>query len=489
MSLRFCMAFLATALLLTSAVSAQTDWPQWQRDAARSGVSPDSPGVPDTGECTMTWRWHPDGQTSILGRVQPVVANGLLCVGFADGRLFALNTSDGSVAWSFQCDGPILHTAAMDANNVYVGCHDGKVYAVSQTTGQEVWSTDTGKAIYTAVCLADNKIFVGNGKGDLYALNVSDGSEAWTYSSGRPIQTNAAYSNGKVYCGNEGLYAFCVNASDGSEVWKVRLNGETLSSYGPVVMESLGTVFYRTGPLFAFHAALNEGDTVLGGNTGTGDYGDGTPSEFQTEYQNIRNYLNSNKHMQTMWALSTANGSEQYTPAVLYTAGEANVPVPPIFDPATGNMWAVARSKYARWDDGSMVRRFTEFVKLNPSTGEYTLFGTAATINDVNNHLIGDETTFLTADADGLYTSSRGSLGYIHFDTETTYHILSSEPNADDDYFHPDSPLAYGDTEWPVGSVLAGGGEGGGQCSGAIVAQNSIYWFARWGLLVRIDFP
>ena len=489
---------LALAVLFSLPALGQTDWPQLQRDSARSGYSPDSVGVPATGSCVVRWRWHPDKQTSIAGRVQPVVANGILCVGFYDGKMYAINISDGSVKWTYTAGGAILHTAAMDATKVYFGSQDGKLYAVNQSNGSLAWAYDTGKSIQTAPCLdtANSRIYIGNLAGKLYGITTA-GAQAWVYASGRPILTTASYANGTVYCGNEGVYAFAVDASNGNQRWKVQLKGQSLASYWPVVIDAKGVVFYRTEPVNVFHDILGEGDTTLGG----GGYNaqDGTTAEFQTEQANIRAYLTGNKDAQTLWALNTTNGSEKYLAPVLYTAGEGATPVPPIFNPADPTKaWYVCRSKYARFDNGSIVRAFgNEPAKFNPDTGNYTLFATEATKGS-GIHCIGDETSILSADAYGVLVSARGTLGYIRHSPEGAVHVISSLPATytyngtahNDDYSHAASPLAYQTTvgaPYEAWSVEAGGGQGGEQCAAATVAQNSIYWIARWGLIVRVD--
>jgi len=456
-----------------------SDWPQLARDAAKTGYSPDNAGS----ATNVSWRWHPDRQTSVAGRTQPVVAGGILCVGFYDGKMYMLNALTGGKLREFQAGGPITHTAAMDAERVYFGCHDGAVYAVRLNDATLAWKVQTGGPVQTAPCLAGGTIYIGSEDGRLYAIRTTDGSVLWTYDSGRPILTCAAYANGTVYCGNEGVYAFAVNAANGAERWKIRLRGQSMNSYWPVVWDAKGVVFFRTQPVNVFHEILGEGDSVLGGNYNSGD---GDPTLWAQEQNNIRNHFAQKPDSKTFWALNTSNGAEKYVAPVLYTSGEGTTPVPPVIDITGNRAWYICRSRYARFDSGSIVRSFgCEPAKFNPDTGNYTLFATEAT-KGTGIHVIGDETAIISADAYGLLVSGRGTLGYIRHDTEAARHVVSSH-QGQEDYNAPWNPKAYNSAAgWADWSVQAGGGSGGGLCNAAVVADNAIYWFARWGLLVRM---
>ena len=185
--------------------------------------------------------------------MQPVIVGTTLCIGYYDGKLFALNTADGSVRWSYQTGGPILHTPAMDTSRVYFGSYDGKLYAMNLSDGSFAWSVDTGSPIQAAPCLSGSNIYIGNIAGNLYCITTA-GVTSWTYPSGRPILTSAcADGNNTVYCGNEGVYAFAVNTTNGQQRWKVRLKGQSMFASWPVVVDSQAVVFFRTEPLNVFH--------------------------------------------------------------------------------------------------------------------------------------------------------------------------------------------------------------------------------------------
>lgn len=485
MSIRFCMAFLAVGLFFANADFVQAeDWPQLQHDAARSGWSGDSCGVPAGGHGTFKWRWRPAGdtETSIAGRVQPVVKNNIVCLGMLDGKMYAINATTGQTLWSYQAGGPIFHTAAMDDTNVYFGSQDGKLYAVALADGSQAWTYDTGKAIHTAPALVGTDLFIGNSAGKMFCISTSGGLQ-WSFDSGIPIETSCAVADGKVYFGNEGCWAYCLDAATGGQIWKVRLHGGSMFGYWAVAMPSQNVVFFRTQPPVAFHDALNGGDAILAEPSETND---GTATEIANEQQTIRTYLTNNVQMQTFFALNTADGSEKYLAPVLYTAGEGSTPTPPIYNPATGEAYHFARSAYARWDGSGMVRQYgAEPMRFDPTNGNYELLSTHATAGGEGNlvHLIGDESAAMIGDGFGVIVTGSYYLSYIGLNPETGLHIASSHER-------PDAPapwFAYSGGEYEAYSLDVGAGPGSGIIAGFCVADNAIFWVARYGGLCRIE--
>jgi len=460
------------------------DWPQYQHDAARSGYSSDNIAPPTT----VVWRWHPaNNKLSISGRVQPVIQNQVLCIGFYNGTMYGLNSQTGAELWSYQSGGAITHSAGMDSGKVYFGATDGKVYCLNATNGALVWSYQTRGSIQTAPLIADGKIIIGATNGLLYALDLTDGRVIWIYDSGAPILTTAAYGSGYVYCGNEACQAFCVNSTDGSQRWKVQLHGQTMSVYCPVLVDSKGVVFYRTGPLNVFHTLLGEGDSQCsaGGCSGY-NCGYGTSEQITAEQDRFITYLNGEPTLRkSFWALNTTDGTEKYTVPVLYTSGEGTIPVPPVVDEANSRCWLIWRTLYARFDTGMIVRPYTDLGILNLTTGRITHFDSAIASGFNNQfHLIGDETSILSASGNVLFVSGRGTLGGIDMRSSpgSLFHTCASFEN--DDYWNGGGPYAYGGS-WPKGSITAGGGCGGGYVAAAAIADGGVFWIARWGLLVR----
>lgn len=472
------------SLLLFSGATLADDWPQLQHDAARSGFSTDSVGVPAGGHGTFKWRWRPAGdlETSIAGRVQPVVSNGVLCIGMLDGTMYAVDAAAGTTLWSYQSGGPIFHTAAMDATKVYFGSQDGRLYAVNLSDGSLAWTYDTGKAIHTAPALVGANIYVGNSSGKLVCVDTS-GNFQWSYDSGYPIETSCAVADGKVFFGNEGLYAICLDASNGNELWSTRLQGQSMFGYWAVAMPSQNVVFFRTQPLPVFHDALNGGDAILADPSETYD---GTATEIANEQQTIRNYLTTNPQFQSFFALDIDDGSEKYLAPVLYTAGEGSTPTPPIYNSVTGEAFYFGRSAYARWDERSTVRQYgAEPMRFDPATGDYDLLSSHGSQGGQGNlvHLIGDESAAMIGDQFGVIVTGSYYLSYIGLNPETGLHIASSVER-------PDAPapwFAYTGGQFEPWEIEVGAGPGSGIIAGFCVADNAIFWVSRYGGLCRIE--
>lgn len=67
----------------------------------------------------------------------PLVANNRIYVGNRDGYVYAFNTSDGSLSWYFQTEGPVDYSPAisLDNNTVYIASMDSYAYALNALNG------------------------------------------------------------------------------------------------------------------------------------------------------------------------------------------------------------------------------------------------------------------------------------------------------------------------------------------------------------------
>ena len=77
----------------------------------------------------------------------PAVRNGVVYVGTSDSsRFMALDAKNGHLIWNFDAHAYVFSSAALAGDIAYVGAHNGKLYAVNTKTGKLAWEFQTEAA-------------------------------------------------------------------------------------------------------------------------------------------------------------------------------------------------------------------------------------------------------------------------------------------------------------------------------------------------------
>lgn len=128
---------------------------------------------------------------------------------------------------------PISYT---QLGHIYVGADDGKLYALDASDGSIVWSFQAGGPISRAATAASDKVdhllFVTSESGDLLSLDPANGSLRWqVISPPSPLTSAPLYNAGMVFytfvSGPSESTLRAVDAGDGSVLWEVPLGGMT----------------------------------------------------------------------------------------------------------------------------------------------------------------------------------------------------------------------------------------------------------------------
>jgi outer membrane protein assembly factor BamB len=130
-------------------------------------------------------------------------ADGSLDVG-AGHDVAALDAATGAVKWRFATAGDVEPSPALAPDGtLYFGADDGRAYAVNSTDGTLKWSfsfpdgsdTDSSPALG-----ADGTVYIGSDKGTFYAINGQDGALKWAFlASGEISGAPAIGKNGAVF--------------------------------------------------------------------------------------------------------------------------------------------------------------------------------------------------------------------------------------------------------------------------------------------------
>ena len=235
-------------VLLTANASWGGDWPTYNHDKARSGVTSEQLPLP-LSEC---WRfqanyppqpawpppaaqdfWHNHNQlrpTVIYDRAFHSVAvrDAVYFASSADFSVYALDAKTGKVRWVFFTAGPVRLAPAVVENRLYVGSDDGCVYCLSTDDGSLIWKFDVA---------TKNSMVPGNGR--MISL--------------LPVRSGLIIDEGKVFFAAglfpiQGTFLFALNAENGAVLWQQKIDVSP-QGYLLASTQNLYVPTGRTGPV------------------------------------------------------------------------------------------------------------------------------------------------------------------------------------------------------------------------------------------------
>jgi len=254
---------LALAVLLavaTAAVRAE-DWPTYQHDNARSGVTSERLKPP----LSEKWRFVPiHPPTPAWGNPQPKPVEGNL-------ELPRMRFDDA------------FHVAVADHTLFFGSSSEHVVYALDTESGEMRWTFVTGGPVRLAPSAWNGKVFFGSDDGYAYCVEAEDGSVVWKFRAAPtderalghgkvislwPLRTSILVDgkSGVAYFGAgvfpaEGLYLYAVRAENGKLLWRNGtlgwIDGRGLSPQG-YLLASADKLFIPSGR--AMPAAFDRSD-------------------------------------------------------------------------------------------------------------------------------------------------------------------------------------------------------------------------------------
>jgi len=162
----------------------------------------------------------------------PFVADGAVYIGAYDGKVYALNTSSRDAGYSFPQElvgewvypeedsiGAIVGSPVVADGILYVGSADGSLYAIDIATGELAWDSpfNTGDDIWATPLVQDGVVYIGSFDNKLYAIDAADGTAVWE----SPFQTDGAivatplFYNDTIYIGSFDRKFYAVDTSTG----------------------------------------------------------------------------------------------------------------------------------------------------------------------------------------------------------------------------------------------------------------------------------
>ena len=196
----------------------------------------------------VLWTYHAAGAV----KASPTLAGGRLYFGDYAGYVQAIRESDGRRVWRSGGDGGLLggstfySTPAAVFGRVFVGGTDGRVYAYDAANGSLAWARQTGSYVYSSPAVTNvagvgPTVYVGSYDGTFYALSAYSGAVRWSYDAGGRISGSPTILGGLVYFAVLGTHRTIALDLRSGRVNYTRPSG----SFDPVVSD--GTRIFLSG--------------------------------------------------------------------------------------------------------------------------------------------------------------------------------------------------------------------------------------------------
>jgi uncharacterized repeat protein (TIGR01451 family) len=208
--------------------------------------------------------------------------NGNLYFGCKDGIFFSISAATGAVNWQYNTGfsgdfGIYGSSAVYDGLVIFESIGAKKVFALNESDGSLAWSYTTGGGPNSPV-IADGIVFVASYSGALVGLNATTGQLVWSAPLGASTGASAAVANGMVFqpVGNGVLDAFTLNPS----AVPASLTSDTPASILPINTQYSYTFGASGNPSAAFTVA--SGSLPTGMSLSSSGVLSGTPSAAGT---------------------------------------------------------------------------------------------------------------------------------------------------------------------------------------------------------------
>lgn len=162
---------------------------------------------------TGAWKWQyrrdPPSGFTVRGTSRPVVAEGHLYMGFADGYLAAIDVETGVPTWEKRITITggtqfldVDSTPVIDHGKIYVASYKDGVTALDAKDGALVWSTP--HAGLNAL-MARGKVLFATGDGALTAFEMDHGREMWSLDLSDPTSKGKGQNAGRALTWSRGF--------------------------------------------------------------------------------------------------------------------------------------------------------------------------------------------------------------------------------------------------------------------------------------------
>ncbi|MBS1996283.1 MAG: PQQ-binding-like beta-propeller repeat protein [Cyanobacteria bacterium SZAS LIN-2] len=180
----------------------------------------------------------------------------LVYVCSADGRLYAVDSRSGKLAFSYDAKAPLLSSPLITDEKLILTDTQGKVHALDPQTGTDIWVVESNSnnvaSMVASPVVHGHSVIVCDRRGVVTALDIRLGMKLWTFTAADAIVAAPKVHGDKLYFGTRGGQVYAINCSTGKQAWKYVAAGKILST--PVTSVDTVYVGSQSGLFFALDA-------------------------------------------------------------------------------------------------------------------------------------------------------------------------------------------------------------------------------------------
>lgn len=198
---------------------------------------------------------------TLRGSGSPLVSGDTVYVGFANGRVLAFDMATGSISWEARIAIPqgrseiervvdIDGTMALEGDELFVASYQGRIAALNVSDGSKLWQYDVSS--FSGVSQGFNNIYVADEDGTVYAYQRTGQGERWQQGAlayrglSRPTPVGSY-----VAVGDKEGYVHFLSQVDGEFVGRVEADGDGLRA-DMVSEDNILYVYGNSGELIAY---------------------------------------------------------------------------------------------------------------------------------------------------------------------------------------------------------------------------------------------
>lgn len=188
------------------------------------------------GDGNQLWAFNPAGGQAFYS--SPCVTNdSFLYIGNDNGKVYSVNTQDGSLNWEFATQGMVRSSPIQIGGNVLVGSNDRYFYSVDSATGLLRWKTPVSDQVVSSPAVDNQYVYFGSYDGNMYCVDIIDGHIKWQRQSFGLIKSSPTIYNGAVFIGSFDKNLYKLDTADGGEHWVRNIQGQMEAS---AIVDTIG---------------------------------------------------------------------------------------------------------------------------------------------------------------------------------------------------------------------------------------------------------